>query len=76
MTTIAEIESAIEKLPAEEMRALREWIVARVDGAKGRMWTPEELGEAMEKLLAETDPARADALQARIVAGFCGSADA
>ena len=76
MMTVAEIESAIEKLPLEEMRTLREWIGARVDGAKGRMWTPEELGEAMESLVAETDPAKADQLQARIVAGFCGSADA
>jgi hypothetical protein len=29
MSTIAEIESAIEKLPPQEQRQLRDWILAR-----------------------------------------------
>lgn len=41
----------------------------------GRMWTPEELGEAAQRMVDEADPARAKAQWQRIVAGFYGDAD-
>ena len=74
MSTIAEIESAIEKLPPEEICALRDWIVGRAEVAKGRMWTPEELGAAAQEMVDEPDPNRAQALGKRIAAGFYGDA--
>lgn len=76
MSTVAEIEAAIEQLPPEDFRALWKWIVQRGEGMKGRQWTPEELGDAGELMVAEKDPARADALGKRIVAGFYGDTDA
>ena len=76
MSTVAEIEAAIEQLPPEDFRALREWIVKRAEGTTGRQWSPEELGAAAEQMVAEKDPVRADALAKRIVAGFYGDADA
>ena len=74
MSTVAEIESAIEKLPPDEVRALRDWIVGRAEVAKGRMWTPEELGTAAQEMVDEPDPNRAQALGKRIAAGFYGDA--
>ena len=76
MSTVAEIEAAIEQLPPEEFRTLKEWIVRRPEKAGGRMWSPAELGAAEAEMVAETDPERAKAIQARIVAGFYGDADA
>ena len=76
MNTVTEIEAAIEQLPPEEFRTLKEWIVQRPEEARGRMWSPEELGAAAAEMVAETDPERAKAIQARIVAGFYGDADA
>jgi ABC-type nitrate/sulfonate/bicarbonate transport system substrate-binding protein len=35
-------------------------------------WTPEELEEAAERLIVETDPVRVEVLKARITAGFYG----
>jgi hypothetical protein len=75
MSTVAEIEAAIERLPPEEFRALREWIVSR-DASAGRQWSPEELGAAAERMVAEEDPANADALAKRIVGGFYGDGGA
>ena len=72
MSTVAEIESAIEKLPPDEVRALRDWIVERTEVAKGRMWTPEELGAAAQEMVDEPDPNRANAQWQRIAAGFYG----
>ena len=74
MSTIAEIESAIEKLPPEEICALRDWIVGRAEVAKGRMWTPEELTEGARQMVGESDPAKAQVLWERTVAGFYGDA--
>jgi len=62
MSTVAEIEAAIEQLPPADFRALCEWIVRRAEGTTGHRWTPEELGAAAEQMVAEEDPARADAL--------------
>ncbi len=76
MSTVAEIEAAIEQLPPEEFRTLKEWIVQRPEEKRGRMWTSAELGKAAAEMVAETDPERAKAIQARIVAGFYGDADA
>ena len=42
----------------------------------GREWSPEELGEVVAEMVAEKDPARAEALKKRIVAGFYGDAGA
>ena len=76
MSTVAEIEAAIEQLPSEDFRALREWIVQRAEGTAGRRWSPEELGAAAEQMVAEEDPVRAQALWERIAAGFYGDAGA
>jgi len=76
MSTVAEIEAAIEQLPPDDVRAPRDWIVQRAEGTAGRQWSPEELGAAAEQMVAEKDPARAKALWERIVAGFYGDADA
>ena len=76
INTVAEIEAAIEQLPPEDFRALREWIVQRAKGTAGRQWSPEELDAAVERMVAEEDSVRADALGKRIVAGFYGDAGA
>ena len=44
--------------------------------AVGRPWSPEELGVAAEKMVAEKNPVEAQAQWKRIVAGFYGVADA
>lgn len=75
MSTLSEIEAAIEQLPPEDLRALREWIVLRTEKT-GRPWSPEELGAAAEEMVAEENPGRAEALGKRIVAGFYGDAGA
>ena len=75
MSTLTEIEKAIEQLPPEDIRALREWIVERAEKA-GRPWSSEELGAAAERMVAEENSEQAEALGKRIVAGFYGDADA
>ena len=42
----------------------------------GRQWSPEELGAAAERMVAEKNPAQAQAQWKRIAAGFYGDADA
>ena len=74
MSTVAEIEAAIERLPPEDFRALLDWIVQRAAGTEGHQWSPEELGAAAEQMVAEEDPARAKAQWERIAAGFYGNA--
>lgn len=76
MSTVAEIEAAIEQLPPEDFRALWEWIIQRTEKAVGRPWSPEELGAAAEQMVAEKDPEQAKAIGERIVAGFYGDAGA
>jgi hypothetical protein len=76
MSTVAEIEAAIEQLPPEDVSALREWIVQRAEATAGRMWSPEELGAAAEQMVAEQDPEQAKAIGKRIIAGFYGDAGA
>lgn len=76
MSTLSEIEAAIEQLPPEDVCALREWIDQRREATAGRVWSPEELGAAAEQMVAEKDPVRAQVLGKRIVAGFYGDADA
>ena len=56
-------------LPGEEQAGLPE-------KTAGRQWSPEELGAAAEAMVEEKDPARAEMLKKRIVAGFYGDADA
>jgi len=75
MSTVAEIEAAIGQLPPEDFRALRDWIIRRAEGTTGRRWSPEELGAAVEKMVAEQDPVRAAAQWERIAAGFYGDAN-
>ena len=72
MSTVAEIEAAIEQLPQEEFRALREWIVQRPVGVAGRMWSPEELGAAAQRMVDEPDPEKARVLWEELAAGFYG----
>ena len=69
MSTLAEIEAAIEQLPLEDFRALREWIAQREEGAAGC-----QLGAAVAEMVAEKDPARAKVMWKQIVAGFYGDA--
>ena len=76
MSTVAEIESAIEKLEPHEMEALRDWMTRQDEARKARMWSPEKLGAVAEQMVAEKDPVRAEALHQQIVAGFYGDADA
>ncbi len=72
MSTVTEIEAAIEKLPAQEFRVLRDWIVNRAEPAEGRVWSPEELGAAAEEMVAEPDPVKAKVMWNEIVDGFYG----
>ena len=74
MSTVAEIESAIEKLEPHEMEALRDWMATQAEGRKERMWSPEELTEGARKMVAEPDPVKAQSLWDRVVDGFYGDA--
>ncbi|HEV7405770.1 MAG TPA: hypothetical protein VGO11_22695 [Chthoniobacteraceae bacterium] len=76
MSTVAEIELAIERLPPEDVRALQEWITKRTERTMGRKWTSEELVEAANRMVDEPDPERAEALKDEIMRGFYGLADA
>jgi hypothetical protein len=76
MSTVAEIEAAIEQLPPEEFHALKEWIVRRAQSGPGRMWTPEELGVAAQRMVDEPDPVKARVQWEAIMRGFYGDADA
>lgn len=76
MSTVAEIESAIAQLPPEEFRTLQEWMTQRATGRAGRMWTPDELTAGAKRMVAEADPARADALKKELMRGFYGMANA
>jgi len=76
MSTVAEIESAIEQLPPEDFRALQEWMARRAEERSGRMWSPEELTAAAGQMVAEPDPVRAQALWEEIAKGFYGPASA
>ncbi len=77
MSTVAEIEAAIEQLSPEEFRALKEWFVLRAESAAGgRMWMAEELAAAAQRMVDEADPVKAEALKEQILRGFYGDADA
>jgi hypothetical protein len=76
MSTVAEIESAIEQLPPEDFRALQEWMAKRAAGTAERRWSPEELAEGARQMVAETDPVKAQELWERTVAGFYGDSGA
>ncbi len=76
MSTVDEIESAIEQLPPEDFRLLHEWMAKRVAGMAGRMWSPEKLVEGARQMVAESDPVRAQALWEKVAAGFYGDAGA
>ena len=72
MNTVTEIEAAIEQLPPEEFRALREWVVRRGAAAAGRMWSPEELGAAAQRMVDEPDAAKARVIWDEVMNGFYG----
>jgi hypothetical protein len=76
MSTVAEIEAAIDRLPPEDFRTIHEWMAQRAAGLAQRRWSPEELSEGARQMLAEPDPARAQVLWERTVAGFYGDASA
>ena len=76
MSTVAEIEVAIEQLPPEDFRALQEWMAKRAAGKAGRRWSPEELTDAARRMVEEPDPARAQVLWEEIAKGFYGGANA
>ncbi len=72
MSTVAEIQSAIAKLPPEDFCAVHDWMTKGAQGQPGRMWTPEELEEGARRMLEEPDPVKADAIWEEVVAGFYG----
>lgn len=72
MSTVAEIESAIEQLPPEDVRALQEWITKRTAGTPARKWSSKELVEGARKMIDEPDPVQADRMWEEIVVGFYG----
>lgn len=72
MSTVAEIESEIEKLAPEDFRVLHEWIAKKAAETPGRMWTPEELGAAAERMVAEEDEEKSKEMWKEIVDGFYG----
>jgi hypothetical protein len=74
MSTVAEIEAAIEQLPPEEVRALQEWIAKRTEGKAARKWSSEELTEGARRMVAESDPKRVEVLKEEIMRGFYGTA--
>lgn len=76
MSTVTEIELAIEKLPPDDVRVLREWIVKKAETTAGRMWSPEELGAAAEEMVTEKDEAKAKEMWKEIVDGFYGRTSA
>ena len=76
MSTVAEIESAIEQLPPEEFRALQDWMTRRAAQKPGREWTPEEVVEAAQRMIDEPDRAKSDAIKQELMKGFYGIADA
>ena len=76
MSTVAEIESAIEKLPPEDLHTLHHWIAERAARSDSREWTPEELVEAAQRMIDEPDRARSDAIKEEIIRGFYGPEDA
>jgi hypothetical protein len=76
MSTVAEIQEAIAKLPPEDFCAIHDWITKGPDGKNWRKWTPEELEAGAKRMVAERDPERAKAIKEEIMRGFYGTADA
>jgi hypothetical protein len=76
MSSVSEIESAIEQLTPEDFLALQEWMKRRAADTTGRRWSPEELSKGARQMVAESDPARAQAIWERTAAGFYGDTSA
>src|SRR4051794_31165306 len=70
MSTVAEIQEAIAKLPPEDFCAIQEWMTKGPDGSAWRKWTSEELVERARRMVAEPDPERAKLLKEEIMRGF------
>ena len=71
MSTVTEIENAIEQLPPEEYRELQEWMAKRTERAS-RMWSPAELAAGAQRMVDEPDPAKAKVLWQEVMDGFYG----
>ena len=82
MSITAIVENDMIKLPMHVPDGTRVEIVlpgedqSGPEKTAGRLWSPEELGAAAAEMVEEKDPARAEMLKKRIVAGFYGDADA
>ncbi len=76
MSTISEIETAIEQLALEDFRALQEWMAKRAGISTERRWSPEELTAGAKQMVEEPDPERSQAIWGRTVAGFYGDGSA
>jgi hypothetical protein len=76
MSTVAEIQSAIAKLPPEDFCAIQDWIRKQAPPTTQRKWTSEELEEGARRMVAEPDPERAMVIKEEIMGGFYGTADA
>jgi hypothetical protein len=72
MSTVAEIQEAIAKLPPADFCAIQDWMTKGPQGTSARKWTSKELVEGARRMLEEPDPAKADRLWEEIVAGFYG----
>ncbi len=72
MSTVAEIEAAIEQMPPEDFRALRDWMAGRENSLSGRVWSPEELEAGAQRMVDEPDPEKARALWSEVMNGFYG----
>lgn len=59
----------IKHLPPNERAEVASFVRAMEEK---RQWTPEELGAACERMVAETDPRKVAILKEQITAGFYG----
>ena len=75
MSTVSEIEAAIENLPLEDLHELENWMTAYARNLH-RRWTPEELSAATRRMVHEPDSLRAEEIKREIMRGFYGEADA
>jgi hypothetical protein len=69
MSSVAEIEAAIEQLsPAEQAEIIRFAILL----AEKRPLAPEELNRLAQRMVDSTDPAETERLKSALIGGFYG----
>ena len=71
MSSVAEIEAAIEKLsPTDQAEVIRFAIAL----ASKRPLTPDELNRLAQRMVESTDPAQTEKLKSDLMGGFYGEA--